>query len=311
MQQKHVRLVDRDKVSSVASLAQCNSFRGCAFWIETTTVVAEKQWRSFLVDYSGACRVRDEFERTVLCLVTHDRSIAVCEDVTLSHHPWDGHISPLDIWAYVRYRREPTRELDGFYDHLAGALVADVAGHDMDLAERLSTSPIQDLLEPVPLLLEYARFKGWTKECVSPQRWADGHFGIVDGGRRVHSAILAVAGDSKGVARRVWEAQSRVLFPLLEQLRIWILPHAARLIRPPFLTLLGHRQVVVNSVDDLELGQLEYHLAGTRLSTQVSCLAEMRRRLAHLEVVGSRELLGKQFQSALREYRTECAKSSF
>jgi hypothetical protein len=307
IRQSCVGVDDRDSVLDVATLSRCPSFSSYIIWVEPTSCSAAR-WREFIPDYAQACRVRDEVDRAVFCLLLHDPEIhsTLREEVTLSLHTWDGQLSGLDVWAFVRHRRQ-TSGLHPWFDYLAGSLIAELAAFDMTLAEFLSSRDLTELLSPMPLLVEYAHRCEWKGTHCRHPSWAEGQIGRTDHGMMIHLALSALDGNRDAVDRRIWQSQVRVLFPLLEEMRLWLVPEASRLIRPPFVSLIKGQQVVINSVDDLELGQLEYQLSSTRLYPRVHCLAEMRRNLAHIRPVPANSLLAVEFQAMLRDYHNGTA----
>jgi hypothetical protein len=304
LRQTLIDVEERESVLSVGDLVRCASFSGHVIWVQAPGDKDVEKWESFLSSYARACRACDECDRSVFCLTLcgSNTRARMPEEVALSSRTWDGQVRGLDVWAFVRHRHNE-QDLDPILNDLAAAVVAELAGHDLDLAEHLVRCRLDELLSPIPILTDYAKAHNWNSGQVAHPSWTEWQVGITDYGSTVNSALLALDGNYAMIDRRIWRGQARVLFPLLEELRTWLLPRAKQLIRPPFMVLIGNRQMVIDDVDELELGQLEYHLWSTPLYPRVHCLAEMRRHLAHVRPLPAKDVMSSDFRRILSEYR--------
>jgi hypothetical protein len=140
---------------------------------------------------------------------------------------------------------------------LAASLIAGLAQGDPLLAEHLADMELDQLLSPDVML----------RECTRS--------GIVALGVPVYTV--------ENIARRIWKAQVREIFPLLEELRHDLLSRAHR-------QLVSFGSLRGKDVRELELGQLNHFLRNTEWSDYARTLADMRHQLAHLEIIPYRDL---------------------
>ncbi len=165
-------------------------------------------------------------------------------------HWWWNVLAPLDLEVLLRQAHDEI-ELQGAEDHAyrrwQETVVPSLSVSDPELAAFLLQNPESpDGL--APLLAEWARERrGWTAEelcrCGASQ-WADRSItrqpqsappetarslwamgalvASFDYGIELHSGALALLNRVEQVERRLWRAQVSVLFPVIEELRLWL-----------------------------------------------------------------------------------------
>jgi hypothetical protein len=169
-------------------------------------------------------------------------------------------------------------------EQIAHATIVDIAAWDARLASYLAQEDIDVQLDPVPLLLNLA------EEMPSDEAtWANGTVDLWDGRQYAHSVITALD-DRTRLNRRVWLAQSRILYGLFDE----VLARTTKQYEDAFLRCfpitkqaLGNRAPkIINQISQLELQDLHYHLrndAPNELVAFLSILAKVRTQVAHME----------------------------
>jgi hypothetical protein len=181
------------------------------------------------------------------------------------------------------------RALEPLEKEFAAALLTELSLWDPEtctaLAQRPATELIRALSDPRPALVEIARARGWDGRSLQ-EVWNRGIEGTFGGRCLRHSAFLAVSGDINALEHRVWRAQLRVLFPLMEEKRLKLVEQLRPWLRVPFKTTFG---IVIDAVEDLELGHIDYQLrklvpeANRNAAALIAELKSIRHALAHLE----------------------------
>lgn len=263
---------------SMHDLANVASFQGRLIWIEKIARQDWSRWSEALLSYAVACRNVEPLSRSVFIVlltgdvVTDDSP----EEVALVRRDYRGVVDSLDLFVFALWNASSNIH-DRAHRALLAHTVSQVAQWDYFLAERLLSVPIEEALYPMETLKEYAFLLGWTAE--TPRRW---ELGTVDD-RIVHSALLAVSGNSRQVRQRVWAAQAGVLLPLIEERRVEVLPSCRRYLKMP-VDINGRS---VNDPLDIEIGQLVWLLDRTgtprKFKKQVRQLRSARNMLAHME----------------------------
>jgi hypothetical protein len=269
---------------------------GRIVWLTGVTAATWTRWRAFLTAYETACRACHSGERTLFGLLLPGalNEQPPDEDVCLAYYPWVNTVERLDMLLFVAQvlQDRPLCPLD---KQVAVAVVAELAGWDFELAERLAEASLPDLLDPTALLQVFAQERDWpvTRDAVVSAPWHSGIVNQSDSAKQIHAAALAGAGECSALKRRLWRAQVGVVLPYIEERRQDLLEQLAAVLSVPFTTLYGQ---VLTDVRDLEVGHIEAQLAASgapvseALRTEVRCLREARNRLAHLEPLDYRTL---------------------
>jgi len=292
----------------VLTVLETRRLRGVAVQITVEACSpAWHAWSEFLADISDRSRSLDGFERTVFCVVvTGEGLLAIpAGNVCLTLHIWRGVVSHLDMALYVArlIRGRPGERIDL---EVLGAVATWLAEWDLLLADHLINRSLEDLLEPMTVLREFANRRGWLQPMpVSDDEalWGAGGSDIRDRVGRPHAALLALQNHADAIAARVWGAQVSVLFPLLEEQRRALIARHQNRLTVPFTTFDGR---VIRDVRELDLGNICYQLKnnGTRppraFMNGLQALVDVRNYLAHFEVVPASLLMDPDLQSYLK-----------
>jgi len=211
------------------------------------------------------------------------------EGVCLEVHFWEDVVDELDIRLFAAEQSRESRQ-----SALARALWVEIdtqlAVWDPEVVTAYFGQSLDEVLEPRETLAGIAVRRAWRKPLTGDpaELWASG---ITATRRQVsehHVSALVVAGDDRAVERRLWAAELRVLFPILELRRHELLTNLDGSLRVPFRSQAGG---VIEQLADLELGHIEYQLSvrqrfrGTKVLKNVSLCKSIRNHLAHLEPV--------------------------
>lgn len=298
------------RVETIDGLIANDTFNGKCVWVELPKTSETTPWLHFITDYAKACRASSRYDWTVFCILSPEIIVlpTSTDKTLLTAFRWDGALMMTDVWAYSR-QHLPKGDLNPFIHNMLAAIVAELAGFDPNLAEYLCACHVQNLFSPVSDLCCYAKKRNWTPEEAMEPSWRKWQVGIDENGHQmIHSALLALAGNAQEISKRVWRAQTRVLFALIEELRIWILPSIEKFLHLPLTSRAPNGDTLrVDRLDGLEIGELFFHL--TRISScpqhlidRVYLLKEIRHRLAHTELVGAEILFDSGLSNLLSEF---------
>ena len=252
------QFVSQDRQSSLirpSDIATCDDLRFRLF-----VVYCDEQgrnpWNDFVRRYADAVHTHNRGGHAVFCLVSSGEWKGVRDDVFIQVKRWSDYFTDYDCEIFAAHHRAYRKDTQ-WVGRLASSLVAGLAQGDPLLAEHLADLELEALLSPDVML----------RECTGS--------GMVIPGIPIHTA--------DNITRRIWKAQVREVFPLLEELRHDLLSQARRQ-----LASLGSLRD--KDVRELELGQLNYYLRNTEWSDYARILADMRHKLAHLELIPYRDL---------------------
>jgi hypothetical protein len=279
-------------------LAEDESFSDKVVWLRGLSPNNWQSWADFLAEYAHDVKARPLVGRSVFIAPVQappPRLIAPTRDVALAVNRWSGVIDPLDQLMFVSQavRSSKTPRLQ---KNVAVAVAAGLALWDPEAGTRLVERGLDVVLKPHDILRTVAQERGWALLPENPlERWAEGLEDTFGGAPRQHSAALAVLARNgrtsalEELERRVWQAQVGVLFPFVEQARRELVEALDGELRGPFRMSNG---ATVNSIKDLEIGQIHYHLIerGRTIPTGLELLKDIRNRLAHLQMVSAETL---------------------
>jgi hypothetical protein len=200
---------------------------------------------------------------------------------------WDGIVKPIDMRYLVSRRLAGSTKFNDLETSLFIETVSQLSGADPLLAQYLLGFSLEQVLNPMDLLLHYGRDLNWSKDL---DLWHEGTRFCYEGRRRIHSALLALRGDQMELNRLLWRAQVTVLLPWLEDCRAdWV-----DTLHPLFAMRSQPREIRVSdkvsaarAADALEFKQLrdlaiDYtRLFGRRVVTLLNELLTIRNTLAH------------------------------
>ena len=274
---------------TAAGLAAVEELSGRVISITGAEQADGEEWASWVAEFASAAASGDAaVERPVVLMLLSGRANGAGspEDPRMRVHWWWGALDRLDVAVHLK-RTVP--ELDP----VDREQIIEVAGADLELAERLGYAACRDEDEIAGICLERSRELGLSdmESAAGLQRlrlkdepgalethWCVGAVDSFEG--RVHWHPGLLAGNGRGaLQRRLWTAQVRALLPTVDLLRLDLIETVRRhgLLPEGVLTL------------DLEVGDLARHLAKVDWEHGLGELADWLRRtrnlLAHLEVV--------------------------
>ncbi|MFO0606050.1 MAG: hypothetical protein U0324_22950 [Polyangiales bacterium] len=292
------RLPRPDGAVNARTLAECEAFQGCVAFVDVCDDPDPEPWLAVAARYADLVRNRAEGACGQLCVVVYEeRGELPSEGPALRVRRWRDVVSGLDVRTLVRGTwAESAAGPSGLHEHLREALIAELAGGDLELAVLLHDRDTVDLLSPHGHLRDYAARAAWSLD--DPPRLEHGSAHLVDGHLRAHVARLAMDDQrARELQRHLWRAGVQVLLPYIEDER-WAAvmrwrPHLeASLRRAPLRTATGH---VITSPDELEVAHLVERLRGGD-GAEEACrwlrlLADIRNDLAHLRPATTERVL--------------------
>lgn len=261
-------------------------------WLEGFTQDAWRDWHKFLFAYSDACRKRDSFDRGLFVACCHGiiGENIKSGDVALSVHNFYGVSNSLDMSLWVANLLQG-RHINPLEIRLRTAVIVELAGCDLDIAQALAPLDLDALFDPWKHLVSIGKNRSWSVKDSNALFSYSGMIHLIDGQQQINSSLLAVNG-SEGTAeirRRIWRGQIAVLFPFLEQERILLLNDLKPLLRTPFSTNFGQ----VNDIFELELAHILQQVRqriDSNFRQRLQNLVDMRNALAHLDLVTSHQI---------------------
>lgn len=277
---------------SLAGLVRAERLRNHVLWVGPLTGRTWAVWRDWLLAFARQAATLRAGDRPVISAELHGipRGEWPRVDPTLAVLQWRGRLDALDmeLWAATLLRGV---ELPPFAGRLRRELLAALAGADPLLAVQLRNETVPGLCRPEKLLADYAVARGW--QSPPPHTWEAGVLERIAGESILHLAALTTdsAALAKAVGDRLWRAEVRVLFPLIETLRRRLIERHRDLLRVP-VQVEGRPPIL--HVEDLELGHLHRQLQGRIGANRADLLAALHRvrnALAHLEPLPEPALL--------------------
>jgi hypothetical protein len=293
-----VREISPTEIRNARTLAQHQDFGGKIIWIENLTPPLWGPWKKFLTNYEQSCRSVSKWNRTLFCVpLIGDLAIdPPREDVCLSHHYWRGVVDRLDILLFTAHLFSG-KQLSDLQKQIAISAIANLALWDPNVSEWLADETLENILNPLPILLEIGQSRCWCDEMISSgsDSWHRGVKDMIEGEEKIHSAALAFNDSTREIDRRIWSAQVGVLLPFVEERRQELLSICKDILTVPFQTNFG----VISDLRDLEIGHIEYQLstnpAGNRnIKRLAEQLKDIRNALSHLEPINHQLLLSRE-----------------
>ncbi len=203
---------------TLLDLCEHEEFHGRLLWLDGLNRLDEhdwKEWKNFLTAYAQASRSVREFERTLFVVVLEGTPPPdpPQDDVTLTTYDWRGVIDEMDLLC-LAYDRLFSRGTGSTMRSLLATTVARVAAWDAEVAERLVDEGDEVILGPGSMLRSLAREKQWTSETS-----ASWEFGTASGCGALHAALASLEAPPRELERRIWSAQTSVLFPVIDKWR--------------------------------------------------------------------------------------------
>ena len=281
-------------VQSATALANSERLAGCLCWVTGVAAAAWPPWRDFLRQFAFASRAHAAGSCGQFCVdvVGEGPVDGLTNDPMLRCAPWRDRLSRIDAALHLgrlwSRNGRPPLERD-----LRVAVASELAGYDLEFAEKLAGSPLASLLAPHELLRQEADRRGW-KGRMAANAWPTGRSDKWDGRQFEHPASVVAAAERDEIDRRIWRAELGVVFPALEERRIEIVRKMRHFLRPMH-TEFGY----VERIEDLEIGAILHQVRtskqGREWESRLENMNELRRALAHLEPVKAANLVGAGF----------------
>jgi hypothetical protein len=267
--------------------------RGRGYVLRTPPAESWASWQTFLHDFAEANRSVDEMERNVFLISTFERGNQLPNQPLLSHLRMEDFFRDEDSLFYSSLAIEP-EDVGGLWRRIRMNVSAEIAGWDFPLCEQLCELPVAQLLNPYEWLLAEALCRGWDGlNSESPEHLLR-QMGLllkIERNERKHSLLLALDKNRKEIQKRVWIAQVRVLFPLIEEQRLLLL----KVLRVANATVIKAWENEFEADEEIEIGALWHRLNRTRIFSQkltkpANRLRKLRNKLAHLQICGPEDI---------------------
>jgi hypothetical protein len=250
-----------------------------------------RPWLAFLEKAQAAFRICNAWDRPriLLCLLPGSAVALPAPDSSLSLRVYEP-ACHLHEMRYLAASLTGESRSNDLASELQLECAVQLGLWDVELCETFMRSPLEQVLSPLHLLREWASTRGWKREDhanspADPRSRSQGWSGCHSGTHVWHSAWLALHERDREVQRRLWKAQNTVIFPYIEEMRVYWIEKTRHLLCPPFQTLTG----LLNDPTELEIGQLFFflrskrHLLNREARTSIEWLRNARHHLAHLE----------------------------
>ncbi|WP_347279029.1 hypothetical protein [Plasticicumulans sp.] len=230
-----------------------------ALWIDGVDPVHWPGWRKLLESLATAARSLPEHRRPVLCVPVAASEVPLTPDLLLDMHAWVGRVREFDMLLYVASLLG-NDTLNPRHHALRLALIAELAGTDPALALALMNCKFAQLLDAAGLISQFPALASHGLEAVT---------------------------------RRIWLAQVRQLFPLLEAHRLAIIDRLNDRLRRAYEQHKDKLTPIAEREDDhraLGIGDICYllcqceHIDHDRRE-HLQSLRSARNRLAHQQPV--------------------------
>lgn len=241
------------------------------------------EWKQFLATYEAVSRGVSRSNRPLLIAIVEGTPISELgrDCAALRIFAWENVVGEFDMMLFVlSFLRTETRK-PGKMRFLA-RVIARLSLWDFELASQLATSNEKLLFEPIEVLR-------LTVEALPPSEtleatWEAGGVMLFDDVSLQHPYLLITdASKHEMLRRRLWEAQTSDLLPLIETKRhYW-----AQQLRPHIRSPIRLGEQIFEDIDDLEIGHLAFlvkkHNLKAPICRAIDTLRRYRNKLAHLE----------------------------
>ena len=275
------------RLRNVHTLSTDPEFAGKVMWMENITSENWERWKEFFASYAQACQHIPVENRTRFCIPLPGELVAsrFGENPLWSQYRWADVVSHLDMVLFASTRLVE-RSLQPLQRSLAVEVIATLALWDPEVCESLATLEISELLQPVSVLAEIGRERGWDRTD-HETGWVAGLNDYVDGRWLCHSAAIALEDSPKEIFKRIWSAEISVLLPIVEEVRQAVLAKYGDKLVLPMRTRFGE----IHDLYELEINHIyaqiyTHQLAvDARTAKLVEQMTTIRNLLAHLKPV--------------------------
>jgi hypothetical protein len=269
---------------------------GRGFILRDPPLETWSNWMIFMRSFAELNRGLPEVERNVFVIVTEKPATKLPNEPLLSERRIEGIIRTEDAFFYAA-RNMDINDDGHLWRKIRIHVASELAVWDFHLCDGLCELPVRKLLDPIEWLRDYSERQGWAGDSENPvdhekiQR--AGLLFSVDGEEMTHSGLLALQGKRDEIERRIWIAQVRVLFPVIEEQRIRLINTLRRI----HASTINRWECELDDDEELEIGVLYHRMVTSRIfGMDLTRLAEklknVRNNLAHLKICEPRDLPG-------------------
>lgn len=270
-----------------------HGIRGRGFTLKNPPADAWNTWIPFLRDFAELNRAVDDLEKNVFLVVSDHPPNEIPNEPLISERRIEGFIRAEDSLFHAAKTFE-VRETSDIWRKIRLHVCSELALWDFRLCELLGELPTKQLLEPFDWLREYGAVQGWQSFALSVSNGELRRAGLlfsIAGEEFTHSALLVIQGKNEEIVKRIWIAQIRVLFPIIEEQRLRLL----KVLRQIHSRTIDSWERELEEDGELEIGILYHRMIvsnffGRDLTRIAGKLKNMRNNLAHLKICGPQDL---------------------
>jgi hypothetical protein len=194
-------------------------FRRCQVLIGALRMSDWPAWERFLLEFEIHARAWEESERPRFALeivMAPGERVPTIETPLVTTRPWIGRVHDIDMRVHVT-RALLSQDYTAAQRQMYVETVCALSLWDFDLADFLLERTPEQLSDPIHCLRDYGVREGWDDS--TPADWALGTENRFEDTQTVHSSWAAQHNQLALVDRRIWEAQARVVLPMLDRNR--------------------------------------------------------------------------------------------
>lgn len=259
---------------------QRNSLNGHLFYVACHSADEWPQWVSLLTEFVVAQKtIDDKLHRNVFLLAINNDALEAPNEALLKKRDIPDFLRDEDPFFHACQCSSRDGSNRSIEEDIRIHICSELALWDFDLCRYLLDFPLEQLIDPIDVIKEYAEAKNLGD--------LDGALGSESGSKTNSSGsspsvTLALNGNREELTRRVWRGQVQVLFPLIEDQRCKLIERLKSLC-PWVLRRARNEDGIV------EIGPLHFHMlkegkCPPKLKNFAFRLKEMRNDIAHLKV---------------------------
>jgi len=249
-----------------------------AFLVVAESRDSQSLWLVFLRRYQHHALRFDAQSRASIIVVTLCTQTDQRDEVGLKTRFWRNVWGETESLCIAEFHKISALRQDTI-ERIVVHTIARLALWDEELAELLSRKGTEILKDPTPIIINYAKSRGWNQTTQEDEN--EGTVGYQNGDMLLHTAYLALrisGNESQGaftdeLHRRRWHGQAVVLLPWIEEQRQKLVKLVGRFVSDP-------TQAV-----SLEVGPLWFEIRNTNAPSadkkKVFVLRQARNKLAH------------------------------
>ena len=206
-----------------------------------------KAWSSFINEYTKLCHHKEDDQRIVFCvLIKHYYNCELIDRGTVSNLYFYNYLRKIDFRFLICSSLQNNNDLSNLEKDLVEELLIEIAFPNIDLFFYLMDQPRKIIYEPEDVLREYSDKLGINEVLIKKiktelgfpkpsiknidnkhrlfQLWISGLISIVDSAIEIPSYLCCFDREWRDeLNNKIWHAQIKIIFPVIEEKRIWIL----------------------------------------------------------------------------------------